>query len=88
MRPWSISRAINSSKRNVFFERFMASALSEGSTKSRYSSRKLKIAEGSIPMSGVSLLTRDLKAKIFSSAHFFAWVSIHFESDARALSVC
>jgi len=69
--------AINSSIVNVFFAIFLA--VSKSSDKRRYSSLKVRIAEGSIPTNGISLLIKSLKSAIFLFAKFLASLRKPFE---------
>jgi hypothetical protein len=54
MRPALYSFAINSSMVKAAFDKAIAACLFSGSDRSIYSSLKLRIADGSIPISGVS----------------------------------
>jgi hypothetical protein len=66
---------MNSSIKNVFFAIFSAEDLSSASLK--YSSLKVKIADGSIPINGVVSEIKSLKIITFLFANSFACFSIH-----------
>ena len=84
--PFSISLAKNSSKVKIFFAIFSADVLS--SAKRIYSSLKVKIAEGSTPISGVLSVIISLKMVTLLLQIAFASFKNPFEIWLLPLSSC
>ena len=70
----------------MFSAIFFAEVLSSASL--RYSSLNVKIAEGSIPIKGVSFVIRFLKKLMLKFAFSLALSKIPFEIKLRPLSSC
>ena len=86
MFPRSASRATNSSSMRQCGASALAAPRSPDSTRDGYSSRKPRIAEGSMPTSGASSVTMPDSSRTLSSANFRARRMRPFEIEARPLS--
>jgi hypothetical protein len=62
----------NSSNIKQFFARFIAASFSSGPTSSGYSSRKVRMEDGSIPIRGLFSVTRSFNLLTFLLASFVA----------------
>ena len=86
--PRSISRAMNSSIKNALLARTFAASRFSSDARSGYSSLKVSIAEGSMPISGVASLIKGLNKAMFWLAMIFAFRTNPLESQVLPLSPC
>ena len=84
----SISKAKNSSNNSAFSASLSAVAFKSLPTKSGYSSLNANIAEGSIPIKGVSSVMISFNKIVFFIAIFFAVLNKPFDKKVLPLTKC